>query len=54
MGYAMSDKYRGGSFRSLKIRADERDERRLTAKDSRLNLVQTARVLKERVRYSFN
>lgn len=32
-----SDKFRGGSFRFLKVRAHENDEGRLTARENRLN-----------------
>ena len=49
----MLDKYHGGYFRCLKIRAHENDEARLTARDNRLILIQTAKVLKEQRRYYF-
>lgn len=49
----MLNKYHGGSFRSLKIRAHENDEGRLTARENRLILIQTAKVLEEQRRYYF-
>ena len=49
----MLNKYHGGSFRCLKIRAHENDEGRLTARENRLILIQTAKVLEEQLRYYF-
>lgn len=49
----MLDKYYGGYFRCLKIRAHENDEGRLTARENRLILIQTAKVLEEQRRYYF-
>lgn len=49
----MLNKYHGGSFRCLKIRAHENDEGRLTARENRLILIQTAKVLEEQRRYYF-
>lgn len=42
-----SDKFRGGSFRFLKVRAHENDEDRLTTRENRLNIIQTTKVLEK-------
>ena len=49
----MLDKYHGGYFRCLKIRAHENDEGRLTARENRLILIQTGKVLEEQRRNYF-
>ena len=49
----MLNKYHGGYFRCLKIRAHENDEGRLTARENRLILIQTGKVLEEQRRYYF-
>lgn len=49
----MLDKYYGGYFRCLKIRAHENDEGRLTARENRLILIKTGKVLEEQRRYYF-
>ena len=49
----LSDKYRGGSFRFLKIQECENDEGRSTVRESRIDLIKTEKKLEEQLQCSF-